>query len=242
MNGQRLKALRKALKLSQVELGEALKINASAISQMETNRIRPSLDTLYALSKNYDANLHWLITGEGVMFCGKKNQHLDPAKTKLYQLQQLVNDQLRQITQVQHSMEDGDIIDLPVTGEIAAGPPIETSGEVLETVGIRRSLFHGIEDDFMCLRVNGRSMEPDIKHGDVIIVRASNDWNSLSGKICAVRVDGSITLKTMNLDYAKQLIFLLSINEAFQPIVIDPTEHQDITLLGYMFILFRKVQ
>ena len=46
MLGYRLKALRKHLKLSQAEIGGVLNVNASAISQMESNRIRPSPDTL----------------------------------------------------------------------------------------------------------------------------------------------------------------------------------------------------
>lgn len=242
MNGERLRQLRKILKLSQMELGDKLGINASAISQMESNRIRPSLDTIFLLSKYFGVNLHWLITGEGDMFTDAHNQHLDPAKSKLNQLQIMLNDQLNAIIKEKKNIDDSDVVDIPVTGEIAAGPPIETNGEVLEVVSVRRSMIHGIEDDFICLRVNGQSMEPDILNGDVILIRPSIDWNSLSGKICAVRVDGSITLKKMMLDYAKKLIFLVSLNDDYQPIVIDPNNHQDVNLVGYLFFLFRKLQ
>jgi SOS-response transcriptional repressor LexA len=140
------------------------------------------------------------------------------------------------------NLDDTDVIDIPVTGEIAAGPPVESAAGVLDVISIRRSMIQGVTDDFMCLRVNGQSMEPEIRNNDVILIRPSNDWNQLSGKICAVRVDGSITLKKMVLDYAKKLIFLLSLNDEYQPIVVNPEEHQDISLLGYIFFLFRKVQ
>ncbi|HNX36820.1 MAG TPA: S24 family peptidase [Candidatus Cloacimonadota bacterium] len=242
MNGERIRQLRKALKLSQTELGEKLEINASAISQMESNRTRPSLDTMFLLSKNYGVNLHWLITGEGEMFLDKEFRHLDPANSKLNQLQMLLNDQLNSIIEAKQNLNDEDVIDIPVTGEIAAGPPVETTGETLEVVSVRRSMFHGVEDDFICLRVNGQSMEPDIRNGDVILIRPSMDWNSLSGKICAVRVDGAITLKKMMLDFAKKLIFLVSLNEDYQPIVINPDNHSDVNLVGYLFFLFRKLQ
>ncbi len=242
MNGERLRQVRKVLKLSQHELGEKLGINASAISQMESNRIRPSLDTMFLLNKYYGVNLHWLITGVGEMFTDSRYQHLDPEKSKLNQLQVMLNDQLNAIIKAKKNIDEGDILDIPVTGEIAAGPPVETNGDVLEVVSIRRSMIHGIEDDFICLRVNGQSMEPDIMSGDVILIRPSLDWNSLSGKICAVRVDGSITLKKMMLDYNKKLIFLVSLNEDYQPIIIDPDNHQDIKLVGYLFFLFRKLQ
>ncbi len=40
----------------------------------------------------------------------------------------------------------------------------------------------------------------------------------LAGKICAVRIDGGITLKRLILDDVQKMIVLLSINENYQPI------------------------
>ena len=68
MTGDRLKTVRKYLKMNQQEMGDALKVNASAISQMENNHIKPSLDTLIQLTKTFDVDLHWLLTGKGDMF------------------------------------------------------------------------------------------------------------------------------------------------------------------------------
>lgn len=242
MRPERLKELRSALHLSQAELGERLGINASAISQMETGRIRPSLDTLVQLTKHWGVNLHWLITGQGEMFASHEQGFQVPANRKLTQLQDMLNSQLKEIAAAKVELEHPDIIDIPVTGEIAAGPPVESTAGVLDLISVRRSMIRGVVDNFMCLRVNGRSMEPEILNNDVVLIRPSNDWSSLSGKICAVRVDGSITLKKMVLDYARKLILLLSFNDDYQPIVVDPDEHQDISLVGYLFFLFRKVQ
>lgn len=242
MTGERIKQLRKSLKLSQVELAEKLSINASAISQMESGKIRPSLDTMIQLNKLVGVNLHWLITGSGNMFDPGAGQNYNPASKQLTQLQEMLNRQLQDIIDAKTNLNSGDVIDFHVTGEIAAGPPVESNEGVLDVISVRRSMIQGVVDDFMCLRVNGQSMEPEILNNDVVLIRPSSDWNSLSGKICAVRVDGSITLKKMVLDYAKKLIFLLSLNDTYQPIVVDPNEHQDISLIGYLFFLFRKVQ
>ncbi|PKN74305.1 MAG: repressor LexA [Candidatus Cloacimonetes bacterium HGW-Cloacimonetes-2] len=242
MTGERFRQLRKELGLSQIDLSDKLGVNPSAISQMESGRIRPSLDTMMLLSKNYGINLHWLITGRGDMYENTGEVRKPPAKAQLTQLQEMLNRQLKEIVEAKSNLDDTDVIDIPVTGEIAAGPPVESAAGVLDVISIRRSMIQGVTDDFMCLRVNGQSMEPEIRNNDVILIRPSNDWNQLSGKICAVRVDGSITLKKMVLDYAKKLIFLLSLNDEYQPIVVNPEEHQDISLLGYIFFLFRKVQ
>ncbi len=242
MTGERIRQLRKALRISQVELAEKLRINASAISQMESGRIRPSLDTMIQLNKLVGVNLHWLITGSGEMFDPDSAPKYNTASKQLTQLQEMLNKQLKEIVEAKANISGGDVIDFHVTGEIAAGPPVESNEGVLDVISVRRSMIQGVVDDFMCLRVNGQSMEPEILNNDVVLIRPSSDWNSLSGKICAVRVDGSITLKKMILDYAKKLIFLLSLNDSYQPIVVDPNEHQDISLIGYLFFLFRKVQ
>ncbi len=241
-SGQRLKAIRKALNLSQVELAEKLGVNASAISQMETGRINPSLDTLMILAKNYKANLHWLITGSGQMFEESISTTLYKTNHRLIALKNLLTEELNQINQAKQDYSSNDIIDIPVNGEIAAGLPVETNDNELDVITVRRAMIKGDLNDFLCLRVNGHSMEPDIKHNDLILIRQSTQWNDLAGKICAVRVDGSITLKQLVLDNANQVIVLVALNSEYQPIIIKPEDHEDINLIGYMFFLFRKMQ
>jgi len=54
-----------------------------------------------------------------------------------------------------------------------------------------------------------------------------------------VRIDGGITLKRLILDDVQKMIVLLSINENYQPILIDPDSHTDVTLIGSLYFLFR---
>ncbi|MFO7660790.1 MAG: XRE family transcriptional regulator [Candidatus Cloacimonadaceae bacterium] len=241
MNGPRLKVLRKALGLSQVELGEALKINASAISQMETNRINPSLDTLLLLSKTFKVNLHWLLTGKGQMFEEAVSTTMYKTNNRLEQLKKLLTEELNSITKAKQDYVQGDVVDLKVKGEIAAGLPVESFEDEIDVVTVRRSMMKGSVDDFICLRVNGRSMEPEIRHNDLILIKQSTEWDKLAGKICAVRIDGNITLKQLTLDPGNKLIVLVALNNEYQPIIVRPEEHQDINLIGYLFFLFRKI-
>jgi SOS-response transcriptional repressor LexA len=241
MNGQRLRAARKALGLSQQELADTVKVNASAISQMETNRIKPSLDTLNLLAKNYKVNLHWLLTGKGQMFEETISTEKYKTNHRLEQLKNLLTQELNSITKAKQDYTQSDVVDLPVKGEIAAGLPVESFENEIDVVTVRRTMIQGALDEFICLRVNGKSMEPEIRHNDLILIKQSREWDKLAGKICAVRIDGSITLKQLVLDPANQLIVLVSLNNEYQPLIIRPEEHQDINLIGYLFFLFRKM-
>jgi SOS-response transcriptional repressor LexA len=241
MNGQRLRAIRKVLSISQTVMAESLKVNASAISQMETDRIKPSLETLLLLAKNYKVNLHWLITGKGQMFEDVISATLHKTNNRLEQLKNLLTEELQSITKAKLDYTQTDVIDIPVNGEIAAGLPVESFQDEIDVITVRKSMMHGSVNDFVCLRVNGKSMEPEIRHNDLILIRQSTEWDKLAGKICAVRIDGSITLKQLVLDPANQVIVLVSLNNEYQPIVIHPEEHQDINLIGYLFFLFRKM-
>ena len=237
MIGQRLKSIRSALHLKQIELAKALNLNPSAISQIESNRTKPSLETLVEIAHLFKVDLHWLITGEGQMFSSSLPQKANNKGWDV--LQKMMNDSLEEIVQARQDMLDLESVDFIVTGEIAAGEPLENYGDTVDVVTVRRRMIHGIVDDYIALRVNGRSMEPDIRNNDVVLIRQNQEWRLLDGKICAVRIDGAITLKKLMLDDARKMIVLIPLNEDFQPILVNPENHRDIALLGSLFYLFR---
>ena len=237
MIGERLKQIRQVLGIKQVDLAKVLKINPSAISQMESGRTNPSLETLSELVVNYNVNLHWLITGIGKMFNTANDTSSQNGSWDNFQ--KLLNDRLEEIVQARLDLMDSDTVEIPVSGEIAAGEPMENYGPLLDVITVRRSLINGSLNNFVALRVNGRSMEPDIRNQDVVLIRYCNEWRELAGKICAVRIDGGITLKRLILDDVQKMIVLLSINENYQPILIDPDSHTDVTLIGSLYFLFR---
>lgn len=240
MLGERIKLVRNALKLKQVEMAKTLKLNPSAISQIESGRTNPSLETITELGNHYNVDLHWLITGEGQMFNSPRVAAVRRGGWDKFQ--KMMNDKLEEIVQARLDMLDAESVDIPVTGEIAAGTPQENTGERVDVVTIRRSLINGAVNRVMAMRVNGRSMEPDIRHNDVVLIKESTDWRLLEGKICAVRIDGSITLKKMVLDDAKRMIVLVPLNEDFKSILINPDDHTDVTLLGSLFYLYRVLR
>lgn len=240
MIGERIKQVRNALRLKQVEMAKALRLNPSAISQIESAKTNPSLETISEIGNVYNVDLHWLITGEGKMFntpreTAARNGGWD-------KFQKMLNSRLEEIVQARLDLLDADSVDIPVTGEIAAGEPIENTGDTVEVVTVRRTMIGGKVGDYIAMRVNGRSMEPDIRNNDVVLIQQSSEWRQLNGKICAVRIDGAITLKKLTLDDENRMIVLVPLNEDFQPILVNPDNHRDITLIGSLFYLFRVLR
>lgn len=240
MFGTRLREFRHDLGLTQVEFSKKLGVNPSAISQMESGKNNPSTENLIQIWKLFDADLHWLLTGEGDMYCINKRDNA-AFKTKSWQtLQDMLNSRLEEIAQAKVDLVDSSVMTIPVSGEIAAGPPVESNLPHADTIAIRKGQIKGSPGNFISLRVNGHSMEPSLYHDDIVIINQCNDWEKLSGRICAVRIDGSITLKMMNLDMESKTVLLMPLNQEYKPIFIKPEDHEDLTLIGNLASLYRR--
>lgn len=67
--GTRLKALMKALNLTQTEFAVSLGMTQPNVNRMMSGRNKISMEVLNGLGKEYKhVNLHWLLTGYGEMF------------------------------------------------------------------------------------------------------------------------------------------------------------------------------
>ena len=103
---------------------------------------------------------------------------------------------------------------IPVYSRVAAGIPLEASGEIVDAEEIPIALAR--TGDYFGLRVQGDSMEPKISSGDTVIVRKQNDAEN--GELVVVLVNGSDAV----LKKLKKLpngIMLISSNPAFDPII-----------------------
>jgi transcriptional regulator with XRE-family HTH domain len=79
---QRMKVLRKTLKITQKEFAMVLAVSQSQIASMETGEREVSGRTVKQLCDSFDVNIHWLRTGEGDMFVHER----DLLSTKLMAL------------------------------------------------------------------------------------------------------------------------------------------------------------
>ncbi|MFA7057696.1 MAG: XRE family transcriptional regulator [Candidatus Cloacimonadales bacterium] len=236
MIGGRIKDIRKVRKIKQIELAERLNLKASALSQMESNKIKPSIDTMNKLCALYGINLHWLITGKGSMMIeGSNVKEID-------NLEKVLDSHILKVIEAKKRFFDDSMITIPISGEISAGIPIESKEQDYGDVKFSRDQIHGRAENYLCLKVNGSSMEPVIKNGDVILIEKSSDWERSNGKICAIRLDGEVTLKKMKLDKIEGKLLLIPLNDGFETITVDPQAHADCSLIGIMTFLYRKFE
>lgn len=90
-------------------------------------------------------------------------------------------------------------IRIPVYGDVAAGIPIEAIEDIVDYEEIDAAM--AATGEYFGLRIRGRSMEPRIKEGDVVIVRKQEDADS--GDTVIVLVNGnSATCKVIRKEQA----------------------------------------
>ena len=68
MAGTRIKELRKSLNLTQKDFSAKLNTSAGYISEVENGISKPGYDFLVSVFRNFNANINWLISGEGNPF------------------------------------------------------------------------------------------------------------------------------------------------------------------------------
>lgn len=74
---ERLRILRKELKLSQAEFGAKLGVSHAAISMIEKGNNELTDRMALSISNVFDVNIEWLLYGTGSMFLNKENFFID---------------------------------------------------------------------------------------------------------------------------------------------------------------------
>jgi len=234
--GDRLQVLMKTLRYKQYEFADRYGISYSTIIRYKQNDRRPDSDFLSQLSRD-GVNANWLLTGEGEMFLEeaafvfgsrlrqKTLELIHPWKAKLMQQEQ-VNTR---------------VIVLPIEGQIPAGTPlpIEPEYDISKYVEIPRVYLQGAPNNHMVFVVNGKSMEPHISHGDIVVVRPEYDWQAVEGKVCAVRTEDGVTLKKVVFEPKKKRVILQPFNLEFTPLILDSESDSSTVLVGPMVLQFR---
>lgn len=102
---------------------------------------------------------------------------------------------------------------IPVLGRIVAGIPLEAIEEIEDYEEIPRKM--AARGEFFALRIKGRSMEPKLTEGDIVIVRKQEDVDS--GDTAIVLVNGDeATVKQIK--KTETGIMLIGFNvEVYQP-------------------------
>ncbi len=235
----RLRKVRQELDLTQQQFCDKIEVSRGTFSRYESG-LRSLPDEVKQKLLQFGVNLHWLLTGNGPMFL---NQESTKPKTKVEanvdRLQHYIDLGKAQAHQdISLNSEDVNYRTLPITGEIAAGNPIEIRDvDLLGKILVSADIIDDIAN-FYCFRVNGWSMSPEVQHGDVVIINKIYDWEDLDNRIVAVRIDDGVTLKVLKLDHDNQCSWLMPINDDYKPILLN--EFSTVVVLGVMEFLIRS--
>ena len=125
------------------------------------------------------------------------------------------------------------LLQVPVLGRVAAGPPIGADAGLLDTLTLDARLF-ATRPDYL-LRVQGDSMIGDgILDGDLVGVRRTPE--ARDGQVVVARLEGELTIK--RLARGKGGIRLLPRNPAYAP--IEVRRGQDFAIEGVFCGLVRR--
>ena len=125
------------------------------------------------------------------------------------------------------------LLQVPVLGRVAAGPPIGADAGLVDTLSLDARLF-STRPDYL-LRVQGDSMiEDGILDGDLVGVRRTPEAND--GQVVVARLEGELTIK--RLARGKGGIRLLPRNPAYAP--IEVRRGQDFAIEGVFCGLVRR--
>ncbi len=127
---------------------------------------------------------------------------------------------------------DGEMVEIPMHGKIAAGTPIEAIRHEHDTIGVPMNFLGN--NECYALTVDGDSMmNAGIRDGDVVVIERCQGANN--GDIVVALVDGEeVTLKTFF--HGVGQVTLQPENPEFEPIVLAPNRVQ---IQGKLKTLFR---
>jgi len=127
---------------------------------------------------------------------------------------------------------------IPVLGRIAAGLPIDAVEEFIDWEDLSADM--ACDGEYFGLVIKGRSMEPKISDGDVVIVRMQPDVQD--GEVAVVLVNGDEgTVKRIK--KGPHGVTLISSNPAFDPMFYtnDEIEQLPVQILGRVVELRAKL-
>lgn len=234
--GQRLAMLMKSMKLKNYQFAKKYGISAASLSRYKAGERYPDPELLLKLSES-EVNVNWLLTGKGTT---RIVQDFDGwMKERLEEKLKVVDSKtgLIQAPTIDYTRT----VNLTIIGDISAGPreDIIDCRDLGESLELPRSLLPGQTDKYMAFRVNGHSMEPNILHEDIVVIKQELDWEIANERVCAIRADDGVTLKKVELDPTNRRIILQPFNLDYKVQIIDSDQGLEAFLIGVLSLQLR---
>lgn len=131
-------------------------------------------------------------------------------------------------------------VKIPLLGKVPAGIPIEAIEEIL---GYEEIPYNWVKngENYFALKIDGNSMYPDYKSGDVIIIKQQSDCES--GDDCVVMVNGDDATFKRVIKQSKNLV-LKPLNNEYEPFFFDEKEiiTKPVKIIGVAVEVRRKLK
>ncbi len=223
----RLKKAMTYRNMKQVDLCNKSGIDKALISNYLSGKYKAKQDKLHKLAIALDVSEGWLM-GYDV------DMDRDWLPDNLEDLSDIKIDNARYIETTTKTVK------IPLLGKVPAGIPIEAIEEILGYEEIPASMLSGGENYF-ALKVDGDSMFPDYRTGDVIIIRQQPDCNS--GDDCIVMVNGDDATFKRVVKQEKSII-LKPLNNKYEPYYFNEYEimTKPVKIIGVAIEVRRKLK
>jgi len=130
----------------------------------------------------------------------------------------------------------GEMVDVPILGRVPAGHLTITEQDVEGYWPVDRNRIKG--GDHYWLRVSGDSMEPQMRNGDLALIRAQDTADD--GQVAVVRVNGEEHgMKRIDRTPDRRTVVLRSDNPGYAPVFADA---RDVRIVGLVVGCWRAVR
>lgn len=221
----RLKKAMSDKQMKQVDLCNKTGIDKALISNYLSGKYKAKQDKLHKLAIALDVSEGWLMGYDVDM----DREWFEEKETS-----EISIDNARYIETTTKTIK------IPVLGKVPAGVPIEAIQDILGYEEIPASMLKS-GNNYFALKIDGDSMYPDYKTGDIIIIKQQSDCNS--GDDCVVMVNGDDATFKRVIKQEKSII-LKPLNNNYEPYYFDEYEilTKPVKIIGIAIEVRRKLR
>lgn len=222
--------LKKALdynNMRPIDLANKTKISKAQICNYLKGTYKAKQDKLYIIAKALDVSEAWLMGYDVDM-----DREWFPDNKE--DLTNITIDNARYIETTTKTVK------IPILGKVPASVPIEAIEDIIGYEEIPASMLRD-GNNYFSLKIDGDSMYPDYKTGDIIIIRQQSDCNS--GDDCVVMVNGDDATFKRVVKQEKSII-LKPLNNEYEPYYFDEYEimTKPVKIIGVAVEVRRKLR
>lgn len=222
--------LRKERHWTLEELGERLGKSKSAISRWCKGDRSPMIEDLEKLTHVFQTDVVTLLYGKKSITVSK---HL--AEIITHTKKMTSHQQLEVLAFIKNLQKPTPRIPIQVVEALAAGVGYAYGNNELTTFYTERTDLKNYD---IASAVSGDSMEPLIKHNDIVLIK--KDRQFISGNLFAIDYDGKSYLKKVF--FEKNQLRLVSINDKYADILIPLNTQEYLNIVGEIVDWFTPVE